>query len=290
MCKPGGLTGKSVGGGESRGGSGIGSRNNSEGGRDARVPSGSGRMGDDGSGGTSGSGGAGGNSAGNVEHYFSNAPLAASARATVSYELPTGHLPGQSQLKLKFITDSGVFSKRRVDFGTDLLIRSMPPLLGKVLDLGCGYGAAGIALALLNPGVEMWFSDINERAVELCRENCSRLLAGTYYSAHDINGVELLQARVVQADGLEWLRGTDALFDAIVANPPVRAGKEHIYKLFEGAHNALNEGGAYYIVIQKKQGMASAANKLSELFGNCMDIARKAGYHVLKSVKLQTGQ
>jgi len=218
-----------------------------------------------------------------ASHYYTRRPQTESRRETVTYELKrTGNTTSEATAEdtrnnandctiLTFVTDSGVFSKNRVDFGTDLLIRSLPPLHGKVLDLGCGYGAAGISLALLNPGAEVWFADINERAVELCRENYTRLAAGN-------------SARIVCSDGFEALNGV--LFDIIITNPPVRAGKANLFRLYRGAYEHLAEGGAFYAVIQKKQGMESSANELARLFGNCSDIARKSGYRVLRVGKI----
>lgn len=176
---------------------------------------------------------------------------------------------------LSFITDSGVFSGRRVDFGTDLLIRSVPPISGKALDLGCGYGAAGIALSALNPGADFWFADINERAVGLCRENCARLLPDRFPGMQN--------ARIFCSDGFEAFESET--FDVIVMNPPIRSGKANVYNLYRQSNARLSPGGALYIVIQKKQGMDSTFRELADIFGNCGDIARKAGYHILFSRK-----
>ncbi|MBC7131151.1 methyltransferase, partial [Candidatus Bathyarchaeota archaeon] len=72
----------------------------------------------------------------------------------------------------KFITASGVFSKKRVDLGTKLLIESMVlPEEGLVLDVGCGYGAIGIAAAAFNPKLHVVMVDVNERAVKLAKMN-----------------------------------------------------------------------------------------------------------------------
>jgi 16S rRNA (guanine1207-N2)-methyltransferase len=68
-------------------------------------------------------------------------------------------------------------------------------------------------------------------------------------------------------------------------NPPVRTGKSNLYRLYNEAMGRLCDGGAFYLVIQKKQGMESTQKELQKIFGNCVDIARKAGYHVLRSVK-----
>jgi len=207
-------------------------------------------------------------------HYYSKQPQADSRRFTITYEL-------RGAYELTFTSDSGVFSKRRVDFGTDLLIRSIPPISGRALDLGCGYGAAGIALSLLNPGVDMWFADINERAVELCRENYTRLIANPTPKQPTPNQPI---PNIVCSDGFDALG--DSLFDTVFFNPPIRTGKANVYRLYGEVFSHLANNGAFYLVIQKKQGMESTFSELERLFGNCADIARKAGYHILVSKKI----
>ena len=207
------------------------------------------------------------NSADNSAHYYSRNPSSESRRDVIIYEL--------NRSKLEFYTDSGVFSKRRVDFGTDLLIRSLPPLSGKILDLGCGYGVAGISAALLNPGADVWFIDVNERAIGLCRENYARLAAGLKTGTDN---------RFLCSDGFTEYGGSS--FDAIMTNPPVRTGKTNVFRLYAEAYGRLRVGGAFFVVIQKKQGMESTRAELLRLYGNCADIARKSGYHVLQATRV----
>lgn len=203
--------------------------------------------------------------------YFSQSPAAESKPVSISYALK---LNGSCE-NINFIGDNGVFSKRRVDYGTDLLIRSLPPLSGRILDLGCGYGVAGISAALLNPNAEVWFSDVNARAIGLCRENYRRIVQLVNPGARD--------ARIIQSDGFENF--PDAEFDAIITNPPVRAGKAVLFGLYGGAFGRLKAAGAFFAVIQRKQGMESTRAELARLFGNCEDFARKSGFHVLRAVR-----
>ena len=78
----------------------------------------------------------------------------------------------------------------------------------------------------------------------------------------------------------------EGTFDHIVSNPPIRAGKKVIYKMFEDAYMHLNEGGLFTIVIRKQQGAESAVKKLNEIFNNCEVIDRDKGYWILQSSKL----
>ncbi|MCD7840783.1 MAG: methyltransferase, partial [Erysipelotrichaceae bacterium] len=74
-------------------------------------------------------------------------------------------------------------------------------------------------------------------------------------------------------------------FDAIVSNPPIRAGKKIVFQILEDAYNYLEDNGELWIVIQKKQGAPSAQKKMLEIFGNCEIIKRDKGYYILKSIK-----
>jgi len=165
----------------------------------------------------------------------------------------------------KFTTDAGVFSRDGLDKGTELLLNALPALEGRVLDLGCGWGAVGVALGKKYPALDIVMTDVNARAAELSRRNLSA------------NGV---QAEVVQGDGFEHVAGT---FDAIVTNPPIRAGKAVIYGLFDRARAFLNPGGALYIVIRKQQGAPSALNHLRETYKIAEVIDRGGGFWVIRA-------
>jgi len=97
------------------------------------------------------------NKGGQKEHYFTPKP-----KSKPKFGIIQTRLRG---IPFKFLTASGVFSKKRVDLGTKLLIEAMVlPESGHVLDMGCGYGAVGIAAAKLNPNLHGVMVDINERA------------------------------------------------------------------------------------------------------------------------------
>ena len=147
---------------------------------------------------------------------------------------------------LTFTTDAGVFSRDGLDRGTEVLLDALPALSGRVLDLGCGWGAVGVALGRKYPDLELVMTDINARAVDLARRNLAQ------------NGV---RAQVLQGDGFDPVEGE---FDAIVTNPPIRAGKAVVYGLFAEARDRLNPGGALYVVIRKQQGAPSALKYLQE--------------------------
>lgn len=169
---------------------------------------------------------------------------------------------------LTFLTDAGVFSKGELDAGSRLLLDALPALQGDVLDIGCGWGAIGVAIAKANKAARVTMVDVNHRALDLCRDNCAR------------NGVS---AEVLESDGMAAVMGTK--FDAIVTNPPIRAGKQIIYRMFADAAVSLNEGGALYLVIRKQQGAESCVKYLKTLFACVEKINKSAGFWVLKATE-----
>ena len=73
--------------------------------------------------------------------------------------------------------------------------------------------------------------------------------------------------------------------DAILTNPPIRAGKQIVFRLYEDAYQTLHPGGILYVVIQKKQGAPSSVKKLEEIFGQCEVIEKNKGYWILLAKK-----
>ncbi|MBU1020697.1 MAG: methyltransferase [Firmicutes bacterium] len=166
---------------------------------------------------------------------------------------------------LKFSTDNGVFSKKSLDRGTDVLLKylEVDDTVVSALDLGCGYGVIGIYLNIAFK-LEVDMVDINLRAVELSKKNV------------ELNGANAL---VFQSDGFENVRKK---YDLIVTNPPIRVGKEIIYKFYEDAAKHLNRNGSFYLVINKKHGADSTFVKLKTIYQTVELIDRKKGFHVYR--------
>jgi 16S rRNA (guanine1207-N2)-methyltransferase len=173
-------------------------------------------------------------------------------------------------LEYEFFTSPGVFSYRRIDNGTRLLIESMVlPEGGRVLDVGCGYGPVGVVAARLAPGLEVWMTDVNKRAVALARRNS------------EWNGVEA----VVRRGDLYGPVG-DLLFDAVLSNPPISAGMRRVVEpLVAGAADRLVEGGSLQVVVQTNKGGRTLASMMEGCFGGVEVLSRGSGYRVLRSVK-----
>mgnify|MGYP003296287381 CR=1 FL=1 len=171
--------------------------------------------------------------------------------------------------RVYLITDNGVFSKEKVDFGSELLLSTLTPsaMSGKVLDVGCGYGTIGLSIKVANPELDVTMVDVNDRALELTQLGA------------EVNGVTV---NAFKSHCYENVTGT---FQHIITNPPIRAGKDVVYSIFEGAHEHLDTDGALWVVIRKQQGAPSAIKKLEEIFGNCTVINKDKGYFILKCIK-----
>src|SRR5690625_1557224 len=170
-----------------------------------------------------------------------------------------------------FTTASGVFSKRSVDFGSQLLIETFqePEISGPILDLGCGYGPIGISLAKTFKDRTILMVDINERAISLTKKNIAQ------------NNVD--NAKALLSEGFANVEESN--FAAIVTNPPIRAGKKIVYPMIEESQSRLQLGGELWVVIQKKQGALSFQRFLSTLFSKVTVENRRKGYYIFRAVK-----
>ena len=169
--------------------------------------------------------------------------------------------------RLTFLTDAGVFSKKMIDYGSRVLLSVLDFEAGeRVLDVGCGYGPLGLSLAKAQ-GVTATMVDINQRALDLAQKNAER----NQVSAH-----------IFQSNVYEKVSG---IFDHIISNPPIRAGKQVVHEVISGSYEHLTEGGDLTLVIQKKQGAPSAKSKMETVFGNCEIVKKDKGYYILRSEK-----
>ena len=171
---------------------------------------------------------------------------------------------------IKYFVDNGVFSKDRVDFGTNVLLRNLPIFKdnSKVLDVGCGYGAIGLPIAKSNKTLFVEMIDVNLRAIELVKDNLK---------ANKIFNVKVYESNLYE--------NVNSMFDYIISNPPIRAGKKVVFGVVDQGYEHLNDGGEIYVVIQKKQGAPSLLKEMENVFGNAEIIAKESGYFIIKSKK-----
>ncbi|WP_409252524.1 class I SAM-dependent methyltransferase [Bacillus sp. SCS-153A] len=198
-----------------------------------------------------------------TNHYYSRTPEVESDPQTIEAVL--------RNYKFRLKTDQGVFSKSEVDFGSRLLIEAFKEneIKGPLLDVGCGYGPVGLTMAKTFPDRSVHMVDVNERALGLAKENARN---------NEISNVYIYESSCFE-------NVSEKNFSAILTNPPIRAGKTVVHEILEDSYNHLNAGGELWVVIQKKQGAASAQKKMEQVYGNAEVAAKKKGYQILKSVK-----
>lgn len=193
--------------------------------------------------------------------YFENSEDLAHELKTFDFTLKGNNL--------KFTSDSGVFSRQTIDYGSRVLIEAIDfsniPA-GNILDVGCGYGPIGLALVKNQKGRQVTMTDVNLRAMELAKKNAT---------ANDIENVT-----VFESNAYENVEGQFAL---IVSNPPIRAGKEVVSSIIAEASNYLVENGEVWVVLQKKQGAPSAKKLMKLTYGNVDVVTRDKGYYILRS-------
>ena len=195
----------------------------------------------------------------NDEHYFSADPSVAFTRAPVTADV-WGH-------ELRLVSGSGVFAQGRLDVGTAVLFRETePPAAGRVLDLGCGYGVIGLAVAVTVPGARVEAVDVNERAVLLANENAATLGVTDRYRATTPDGV-----------------APDATYDEIWSNPPIRIGKQALHDLLLTWLPRLAPGGRAVMVVGKNLGADSLQRWLTDGGWPTARLASAKGFRVLET-------
>ncbi|MBU0667233.1 MAG: methyltransferase [Nanoarchaeota archaeon] len=158
---------------------------------------------------------------------------------------------------------SGVFSKNKLDLGTDVLLNNLIMKNDwEVLDLGCGIGVVGIFIKKLFSNTKVTFVDINSRALKLTRMNLK---------LHNLTG------KIIQSNIYEKVKEH---FDTIIMNPPQTAGKNVCFEMVMGAKKHLKRNGVLQIVARHNKGGKVLSEKMFEVFGNVEEIAKKSGYRV----------
>ena len=167
--------------------------------------------------------------------------------------------------KFVFFTDNGVFSKDGLDFGSRLLLETIPleEVGGKVLDMGCGYGVFGIVLnKVISCEVDM--VDVNLRAMHLAEINSRE---------NHCTGVSIFESNCYS--------NINSKYSSIVTNPPIRAGKKIVYDIVMNARNYLEKDGHLFLVIRKEQGAKSLIVDLEKLY-TVEVLNKKKGFFILK--------
>ena len=189
-------------------------------------------------------------------HYFTNENLPSEIR-TIKTTI--------REHEFLFYTDNGVFSKTSVDFGSRLLLESIPldEVGGKVLDMGCGYGVIGIVISKLTLSfVDM--CDVNLRAIHLTKRNIL------------LNKCD--NTCVFESD---CYSNITSKYNTIITNPPIRAGKKVLYEILLKAKDYLEVNGNLFLVVRKDQGAKSLIFDLEKIY-NVSILKKKNGFLIIK--------
>lgn len=196
-----------------------------------------------------------------MAHYYTNNTDLKSEIRIIPFDYRGKHL--------EFMSDLGVFSKDSIDYGSRVLLSTFDSIENvKLLDVGCGYGTLSLSLASVNDNISCTLVDVNDRAIELAKQNAKKF---------NLENVEVFHSSCYECVSQQY--------DVIISNPPIRAGKKIVHEILSGSYDHLNVGGYVRVVIQKKQGAPSAKAKLEEVFGNCEIIKKDKGYYILQSIK-----
>ena len=176
-----------------------------------------------------------------------------------------------------FKTATGVFSFKKIDLGTKILIEYMniPKESAILLDLGCGYGPIGIVLGYESPHSQIYFIDVNKRAAWCAKQNIRinfpdnrdrfSVLTGNYFAP---------------------LKNKDIKFDGIYMNPPMRRGRNEFLELIHEIPKFLKSKGFFQFVIKRKMGATYILKYLEDIseeksfYINIM--CKRSGYWVFK--------
>lgn len=195
------------------------------------------------------------------EHYFTSSPSSPENLRRIRVTLA-----GRG---VEVVTASGVFSPEHIDTGTSVLLANTPPAPagGNFLDLGCGWGPIALSLALDAPHATIWAVDVNERALDLVRQNATAL---------GLDNVNAVLPEDVPAD---------VSFRTIRSNPPIRVGKNQLHDLLETWIPRLDERSDAWLVVSRNLGSDSLQRWLSATFTPGYSVHRSAtakGFRVLK--------
>jgi len=195
-----------------------------------------------------------------LEHYFTNNENLKSEIKEINYEYQNH--------KFTFLSDNGVFSKDKIDFGSKCLVESFLATnkeATNILDVGCGYGFMGITISkILNCHVDM--IDINKRALHLAKKNIEN---------------NKVAASAIESNIYENVKDK---YDVIITNPPIRAGKKVVLEILENAKYHLADNGELWFVIRKDQGAKSIV-KLLENSYFCEEVCKNKGFYIFKAKK-----
>lgn len=195
------------------------------------------------------------------QHYYTENP-----ESEIKEKSFTENICG---LPLNFTSVSGVFSfGAKIDRASCNLIENFSPSRSSILDIGCGYGAIGLYIKALFPSQNVTMIDVNNRALDYTKNNAN---------ANKLV-VEVLNSNLYDAF-------SGRMFDDIVSNPPIAAGKELNMRLITEAYQYLSGNGSLWLVAFHNKGGSTLKDKMKSVFGNVTDMDKSGGIRVYKAIK-----
>lgn len=194
-----------------------------------------------------------------INHYFINNDNLKSELREIRWTL--------NDIQFTFFSDLGIFSKDKVDFASELLVKTVlkeNKPFAKILDIGCGYGFIGITLSKrLNSSVDL--IDINERCVHLASKNIKE---------NKVDGKAYIS---------DVYKSVKARYNLITTNPPIRAGKETVLNFLLNAKDYLEKNGELWFVINKNQGVKSILKAIEKTY-NFEVKAKSKGFWIIRTI------
>jgi len=172
--------------------------------------------------------------------------------------------------ELTLHTRWGVFSPRSIDEGTIMLMKHIEVGVSDIcLDLGCGYGPIGLALAKHCTKGEVHMVDKDFVAIELANNNAN------------LNNLSNTKAYFSDA----FLQvPSEVKFDQVISNLPAKVGREQLSIILYDAFDALKPGGKITVVTIK--GLKDfIKNNFKSVFGNYKKLKQGQKYIVSQAIK-----
>lgn len=167
---------------------------------------------------------------------------------------------------LAILSLPGVFSHGEFDLGSQLLLDTLPPLSGKVLDFGCGAGVLGCVMAMINPDIELEMCDISALAI---------------YSSQATLAANGLTGRVFASDVYS---NTADDYQFIVTNPPFHSGLDTSYhateSLLQQAPQHLASTGQLFVVANS---FLKYPPILEQAFGHCITVNKTNKFSIYQA-------
>lgn len=118
----------------------------------------------------------------------------------------------------------GVFSQKKLDKGTEVLLKNLPKnLTDSVLDFGCGAGIISAYIGKYYQNIQLTLVDVNALALASSEKTLS---------------INNLDGKVYASDALSHIQGT---FNHIVSNPPFHQGIKTHYAATESFLSNIKE-------------------------------------------------